>query len=309
VFSLSYRSIIPQAYAGAKVFHKQGITGTGIGVAIFDSGIAYHPDFSDQQPIAFCDLLSGASIPYDDYSHGTHVAGIIASRRTGIAPGVSLIVIKVLDRQGNGTVDSFIGGIQWLLTHYRQYNVRIVNISMGGSPARLQEEEARLNHWVAKLWHAGLVVCCSAGNNGPIPGSIIAPGSCPNVITVGSSDGRFFSSAGPSRPYITKPEVVAPGLHILSTYPKGGYGTKSGTSMSVPFLSGYCALLLQCNPSLSNDAVKIRLMNAATPLPRLPYHVQGAGVVQLDRLLYRELSGASVIPSSNKKRDGSSSLL
>lgn len=250
-----------------------------------DSGLAPHPDFAGHRIITFRDFIANAAYPYDDYTHGTHVAGILSSSRIGIAPESRLIGLKVLDKNGNGSTDIFIEAIKWILEYKEYYQIQIVNISIGGTNPELKREKNRLNLWVTKLWEAGLIVCCSAGNNGPDPDSITAPGNCKKVITVGSYDGKHFSSAGPLLPYITKPELVAPGLHILSTKPGGGYSIKNGTSMSVPFISGACALLLQKKPYLTNDQIKIRLMEAAYTVPYLPYNMQGAGIVNLSKLL------------------------
>lgn len=277
---------IPAEISGANLLHKEGITGKNITVAVMDSGFASHPDISHDRIIAFRDFISGHNTPYDDYSHGTHVAGIIGGTRTGIAPECNFVCLKVLDRTGNGSTDIFIEGIKWILAHQRDYQIHIVNISIGGNTEELRSENNRLNIWVSQLWEAGLTVCCSAGNNGPSPNSIAAPGNCKKVITVGSSDGRHFSSAGPLLPYISKPELAAPGMNILSLKPGGGYSKKSGTSMSVPFVSGSCALLMQCKPWLTNDQIKIRLMEAAYPVPYLPYNLQGAGILNLNKLVH-----------------------
>lgn len=275
---------IPAIVSGAAPLHEKGITGKNITVAVMDSGLSYHPDIVSDQILAFHDFISNKKLPYDDYSHGTHVTGIIASKKIGIAPECNLISLKVLDKQGNGSTDIFIEGIKWILCKHQEYNIRIVNISIGGTNTELKKEKNRLNLWVTKLWEEGIIVCCSAGNNGPAPDSITAPGNCKKVITVGSYDGKHFSSAGPLLPFITKPELVAPGLHILSTKPGGGYSIKNGTSMSVPFISSACALLLQKHPELTNDQIKIRLMESAYTVPYLPYNMQGAGVVSLPRL-------------------------
>lgn len=276
---------IPAILSGAARLHQQGITGKNITVAVMDSGLAPHPDFASHRILAFQDFVAAMPALYDDYSHGTHVTGILSSSRIGVAPECNLISLKVLDRNGNGTTDIFINGIQWILEHQHVYDIRIVNISVGGTNTELKQEKNRLNLWVTKLWEAGIIVCCSAGNNGPTPGSITAPGNCRKVITVGSYDGKHFSSAGPLLPYITKPELVAPGYHILGTKPGGGYSMKNGTSMSVPFISGACALVLQKKPYLTNDQIKIRLMEAAYTVPYLPYNMQGAGIVNLSKLL------------------------
>lgn len=298
---------IPAQYFNAIPFHKQGITGKNVTVAVMDSGIALHPDIHPSRILAFEDFVGASSRPsgnnftrysrplrqtppadfYDDFSHGTHVAGIIASEKIGIAPECNLISLKVLDHRGNGSSEQFVEALKWLLPHQDSYNIQILNISVGGSQAYLKNENAPLNFWVNKLWENGITICCSAGNNGPLPDSITAPGSCKKIITVGSSDGKHYSSAGPLLPYITKPELVAPGTHILSLKPGGGYHIKSGTSMSVPFISGACALLLQLYPNLTNDQIKIRLMEAAHTVPYLPYNMQGAGILSLQKLLHR----------------------
>ena len=261
------------------------ITGKQITVAVMDSGLSPHPDISSDRILAFKDFTADRIFPYDDYSHGTHVTGIIASSKIGIAPDCLLVSLKVLDQNGNSSTETFINGIKWILENQTLYQIRIVNISIGGSSHQLKEHSSILNLWVTRLWEAGIIVCCSAGNKGPRPNSIPAPGNCKKIITVGSSDGKCFSSAGPLVPYITKPEVVAPGTNIISTKSGGGYTTKSGTSMSVPFISGYCALLLEQRPYLTNDQVKLQLMHAAVPIPHLPYNVQGAGNVNLLTLL------------------------
>jgi serine protease AprX len=250
-----------------------------------DSGLAPHKEIALNRILTFKDFISDRNFIYDDYSHGTHVTGIAAAKNIGIAPDCKLVILKVLDHQGNSETDLFIQAIKWILSHHRIYNIRIVNISIGGNSLELQNENNRLNVWIKKLWENGIIVCCSAGNNGPAPGSISAPGNCREVITVGSYDGRHFSSAGPISSYITKPELVAPGYHILSLKPDDGYSIKSGTSMSVPFISGYCALLLQIRPHYSNNEVKMRLMDSAYNVPYLPYNMQGAGIVSLNKLL------------------------
>lgn len=280
---MSVSAKIPAIISGAVPIHNKGITGKNITIAVMDSGLFPHPDIPNI-PV-FIDLVAGIKTPYDDFSHGTHVSGIIASRRIGVAPGCNIIGIKVLDKRGNGKTATFIEGIKWIIQNKERYQIRIANISIGGTNKELKNDKNLLNLWVTKLWETGIIVCCSAGNNGPTPDTITAPGNCKKVITVGSYDGKHFSSAGPLLPYITKPELVAPGTNILSTKPYGGYSIKSGTSMSVPFISGICALLLEKSPYLTNDQIKIRLMEAAYTVPYLPYNMQGAGVVNLPKLL------------------------
>ena len=282
---MSASSKIPALVSGAAAFHEQGITGKEVTIAIMDSGLAPHKEIDTGRILTFEDFVYNRKIPYDDYSHGTHVTGIAAAEKIGIAPESNLVILKVLDNRGNSETDLLIDAVKWVLKHYQLYNIRIVNISIGGNSEELRHENNRLNVWIKRLWEHGIIVCCSAGNNGPKEGSISAPGNCRDVITVGSYDGGHFSSAGPLRPYITKPELVAPGYHILSLKPGDSYTIKSGTSMSVPFISGYCALLLQTRPNFSNYQVKQHLMDSAYNVPYLPYNMQGAGIVNLKRLL------------------------
>lgn len=282
---MSALSKIPAVVSGADQFHQLGITGKNITIAVMDSGLAPHKEIERDRILAFHDLTLGKTVLYDDYSHGTHVTGIAAASSIGIAPECNLVILKVLDKNGNSQTDLFIEGIKWILAHKNIYNIRVLNISIGGNSDELKREYNRLNTWIKMLWDSGVVVCCSAGNNGPVPGSISAPGNCKEVITVGSYDGKHFSSAGPLLPYITKPELVAPGYRIVSLKPYSGYSIKSGTSMSVPFISGMCALLLQIEPSLTNNQIKTRLMDSAYNIPFLPYNMQGAGIVNLKRLL------------------------
>ncbi|MCR5702496.1 MAG: S8 family serine peptidase [Lachnospiraceae bacterium] len=282
---MSVVSKIPVNVSGASQFHKAGITGNGTTIAFLDSGLAPHDNIKRSRILAFRDFVNDSVKIYDDYSHGTHVTGIAAATSIGIAPECNLVILKILDSKGHSDTELFIKAIKWILIHHQSYNIRIVNISIGGNTATLCAKDNLINTWIKKLWSRDIIVCCSAGNNGPTPDSICAPGNCPEVITVGSYDGRNFSSAGPISENITKPEVVAPGHHILSLNTTNGYSIKSGTSMSVPFISGYCALLLQIEPSLSNENVKNHLMNCAYNVPYLPYNMQGAGIVSLDKLL------------------------
>lgn len=281
---MSVSSNLPHLLFHTESLRKKNITGKNVTIAVLDSGLAMHPDIEKKRILRFTDMISGKLNCYDDFSHGTHVTGIFASSKIGIAPECNIVSIKVLDKRGKGSPDTLIEGIKWILTYHEYYQIKIVNISIGGSYDKLGTEANRINFWVSRLWNAGITVCCSAGNEGSKPGSITAPGSCHPVITVGSSDGSHFSSAGPLLPYITKPELAAPGNNIISLKPYGGYTIKSGTSMSVPFISGSCALLLQVEPSLTNNQIKERLMDACYPVPYLPYNVQGAGLLSLKKL-------------------------
>lgn len=276
---------------------KTKYTGKGIGVAVLDTGIYPHVDFSGRI-WAFRDFISGRRTPYDDNSHGTHVSGIIGGdgtgsggRITGIAPGCGLIVLKVLDQMGNGRKEDVLKAFAWISEHKLRYGIRIVNISVG-TTCRTVKDHRMLIRGVEKLWDEGMVVVAAAGNQGPRPGSITAPGSSRKIITVGCSDmltgKEAISGRGPTFECICKPDIVAPGSHIMSCAPglDNGYGRKSGTSMSTPLVSGACALMLEKNPFLSNMEIKMKLMESAQDLG-LPKNLQGWGKFDLVHFMER----------------------
>ena len=281
-----------------------GLTGKGIGVAILDSGIGNHVDFRGKRNrvVAFKDCVNGKTAPYDDSSHGSHVAGIIGSNGVdinnniiGVAPGCNLIAVKVLDAKGNGKVSHVINGLRWIVANKDKYNIRVVNISVGTPVKSRLDEESLLIQEVNKVWDAGLVVVVAAGNTGPDIMTITTPGISRKVITVGSWDkvkvrndkdsAKVYSGRGPTVACIKKPDIVAPGTNIFScNNTLRGYALKSGTSMSTPIVSGAVALLLEKEPQLTNKEVKIRLRDTATDLGE-NWRVMGSGRINIKKLL------------------------
>ena len=266
---------------------KSFYTGKGIGVCILDTGIYEHIDFTGRI-WAFYDFLAFKRRPYDDNGHGTHVAGLVAGDGTasmgkyrGAAPGCGIIALKVLDRYGNGSQDDVLRALRWIREYRQQYRIRVVNISVG-TTCNSKRNHARLLESVEQLWDEGVVVVTAAGNQGPRPGSITAPGSSKKVITVGSSDlleGRSaISGRGPTAECVCKPDIVAPGNKIMSCVPGKPYSycVKSGTSMSTPLVTGAIACALEKNPALTNTDIKTMLMNSADDMG-LPQNLQGWG--------------------------------
>ena len=266
---------------------KSFYTGKGIGVCILDTGIYEHIDFTGRI-WAFYDFLAFKRRPYDDNGHGTHVAGLVAGDGTasmgkyrGAAPGCGIIALKVLDRYGTGSQDDVLRALRWIRENRQQYRIRVVNISVG-TTCNSKRNHARLLESVEQLWDEGVVVVTAAGNQGPRPGSITAPGSSKKVITVGSSDlleGRSaISGRGPTAECVCKPDIVAPGSKIMSCVPGKpySYGVKSGTSMSTPLVTGAIACALEKNPALTNTDIKTMLMNSADDMG-LPQNLQGWG--------------------------------
>jgi serine protease AprX len=310
-----------------------GLTGAGVGVAVIDSGIApWHNDltnrsttlypYGDQRVSAFVDFVNGQIAPYDDEGHGTHVAGILAGngfdsdgRHSGVAPDASLVVLKVLDANGQGTISDMIAALDWVLANHAQYNIRVVNMSVGaGISESYMTDPVTLA--AKRVVDAGIVVVAAAGNNGrnlldqAQYGGILAPGNAPWVLTVGGSSHEgtanraddvmaSFSSRGPTyKDYAAKPDLVAPGKGSLSLADPWGtfywsksqflsdgsgfspfksYLSLSGTSMSAPVVSGTVALMLQANPSLTPNAVKAILQYTAQVYPGYDALTQGAG--------------------------------
>ncbi|MGI6006274.1 MAG: S8 family peptidase [Ruminococcus sp.] len=275
---------------------KNRYTGRGIGVAVLDTGIYPHVDF-DQRIVCFQDFVQKRSWPYDDNGHGTHVAGIIAGSGKasggtcrGVAPQSHLVCLKVLDAAGNGMQQNTIRALEWLLGNYKKYGIRVVNISVGSITQNHRQHE-RLIQAVESVWDEGMVVVTAAGNGGPNPGSITAPGSSKKVITVGSSDMldqyQMLSGIGPTRECICKPDIVCKGHDILSCKASPGgreYTRKSGTSMSTPYISGAAALALEKDPLLTNVEIKMMLKGCAKDLG-MSHNRQGWGEFDLEKFL------------------------
>jgi serine protease AprX len=228
-----------------------GYNGTGIGVAVVDSGIAPHSAL-DSRVVARVNLVSWeASSSGDLYGHGTHVAGIIGGNTSaakhvttafagGSAPGVKLIDVRVLGATGVGYTSDVIAGIDWAVANRFRYGIRVINLSLGhavSEPAAIDP----LCQAVARAVQAGVVVVASAGNYGltstgaPVLGGITSPGNSPFAITVGAIDTAGtttrsddavapYSSKGPTRyDLAVKPDVVAPGTKLVSLEANGSY--------------------------------------------------------------------------------------
>lgn len=306
------------------------ISGRGVGVAIIDSGIdATHDDLTPHwwsirsSPVAaFVDFVNGKTTPYDDNGHGTHVAGIIAgngydslSIQAGVAPGASLTALKVLDAGGHGTISTIIAALDWVAQNHAQYNIRVVNMSVGANINESYETDP-LTLAAKRVVDAGVVVVAAAGNIGKNAagatqyGGITAPGNAPWVLTVGASSTNGtttraddtladFSSRGPTNvDYLAKPDLVAPGVGTVSLaahnslflttearYLMAGlvgtnptpYLALSGTSMASPVVAATIALMLEANPALTPNGVKAILEYTAQVYPNYNPLQQGAG--------------------------------
>ncbi len=284
---------------GADYAYRKRLTGQGGCIAFLDTGICAHPDFNGRI-VGWKDFVHNRPSPYDDCGHGTHVAGIAAGdgsmsqgRFRGVAPGCSLVVLKVLDRLGNGSIAHLCRSVDWLLANQYRYHIRVVNISLCSGLGKLHPEDSPFVKKIESLWDAGIVVVAAAGNQGPGSYTIGAPGNSRRIITVGSRDSfiytqtarQHFSGEGPTHNCICKPDLIAPGARVTSCHNGAKpYIARSGTSMSAPMVAGAIALCLEAHPEDTPKKIKIRLKQSSTDL-HLPHYQQGWGFLSIRNLL------------------------
>jgi subtilisin family serine protease len=352
----------------ADKLHKEGIDGSGITIAVIDTGI-----WTEQQQVAeglaidtsgrdrilaqynatlgkstsgpiLDQLTTSPGLGADGYGHGTHVASVALSSLTegkskgkghgsplynGIAPNADLVVVKAFDDLGLGSYLDVIRAVDWVVQNKDSYGIRVLNLSFSGEAHSYYWDDP-LNQAVMAAWQSGIVVVASAGNRGPDPMTIGVPGNVPYIITVGAMSDRLsnspsddflasFSSTGPTFEGFVKPEIVAPGGHVMGLMSKdswiatehpefhdgGNYFVMSGTSQATAIVSGVAALLLEADPTLTPDEVKCRLMSTARPATtggggngqpnRLAYSVfqQGAGLVNARDAVDSDASGCA----------------
>ena len=284
-------------------------TGSGVTVAILDTGIAMHPDFADRV-IGFRDFVGTSRMPYDDCGHGTHVAGCLCGNGAcsgglyaGVAPGCRILSGKVLDDKGDGTISNMAAGIEWVLDSRELYQIKILNISVSMGETDHVRMMQYLVSCLEKVWDAGIFVVVAAGNKGPAAGSISPLGASRKVVTVGCHDGNSvhgrqnscesYSGRGPTCAELKKPDIVAPGTDIMSCSAgfrqtvrgcRDAYIVKNGTSMSTPLVAGAAALCLQKYPEYSNEQLKRRILWSASDLGE-SWSKQGWGMLNVARSL------------------------
>ncbi len=281
-------------------------TGEGVGVAVIDTGIDGDlPDFADEygdsRVVAAVVTNPDAKTAADTYGHGTHVAGIIAgdgSRRSlgdaswgkyvGVAPRANLIAIKAADDEGRGTILDAIYGLQFAVDHKDEFNIRVVNLSLSSTVAESYRTDP-LDAAVESAYFHGILVVAAVGNRGTAAdATAYAPGNDPFALSVGAVDDQGtadrgddtiadWSSAGVTQDGYAKPEIAAPGAHMVSTLAKGSafaemcpscvvdddYIRLGGTSMAAPVVSGVAALLFQQHADWTPEQVKSTLIQTA----------------------------------------------
>ncbi len=303
------------------------LDGSGVTVAVIDTGInANLPDFSGR--VVCIDQSAAGTGCGDGHGHGTHVAGIIAGRDTqgryiGVAPKARVISVKVADNNGAATAQDLVRGLQWVYNNRSTYNIRIVNVSMGGAVAESYKNSA-VDAYVEQLWLNGVTVIASSGNRGTAADAgDYAPANDPFAITVGALDETtgtagyndslaYYSSRGTTQDGFRKPEVIAPGRQVPSTLASSSaviarahperivdstYIRSSGTSMAAPVVTGSLALVLQKYPSLTPDQLKWLVVNTTSGYSG---QSDSAGYITPATLLQRIVqSGLSAIGRAN----------
>jgi serine protease AprX len=288
-----------------------GYTGKGVGVAVIDTGIQGDlPDFrtsetdSTSRVIATAVVNPAASSVDDTFGHGTHVAGLIAGnganrpagdplqgKYSGVAPDANLIAVKADDGHGNASVLDVIDGLQFVVDHKTDYNIRVANLSLRSTVAESYRTDP-LDAAVEQAWFSGITVVAAAGNDGSVADAVsYAPANDPYTITVGGVDDMgtqstgddklaTWSSRGTSQDGFQKPEVVAPGAHMISTIPAGSeytslcvtcmvdgeYFKVGGTSMAAGVVSGEVAQLAQKYPEYSPNQLKQAVIERTRPV-------------------------------------------
>jgi serine protease AprX len=319
---------------GATGLQLAGTTGAGVVIAVLDTGMSTyaHPYDYDgwsgrviqEVDFAASNGATGWANVVDGYGHGTQITSVMGSSAKdvaglpyGVAPGAQFIIVRAFNANGSGSYSSVISGLNWIVAHQAKYNIRIVNLSLGATPQSTYWNDP-LNQAVMKAWQAGIVVVAAAGNAGPAAQTIEVPGNVPYIITVGAMTDNYtpwnssnwklasFSSTGPTYEGFVKPEILAPGGHVIGTMPNNTSQTTtltseifgsavnpvtlfplSGTSQAAAVTSGAVALLLQSQPSLTPDQVKCKLMASAQPAVNPSNHLaysifqQGAGMINV----------------------------
>jgi serine protease AprX len=284
---------------GADKLWAAGITGRGIGVAVVDSGISGgKPDFAaggGGSRVAANVVVSSATRSGDEVGHGTHVSGIVAGNSLnrdvsdpsygayiGIAPDAELIMLKVADDAGEATMIDVITALQYAVDHRDELGIDVLNLSMSSDTAGASYLDDPINAAVEYVWHSGIVVVVAAGNRGTAADAVrYPPGNDPYAISVGATDElgtpnpaddvtAAYSSRGTTQDGALKPDVLAPGEHIVAPLAVGSafarlcpacvvadeYLRIGGTSMAAPVVAGAAALLLQARPNLNPDQIK-----------------------------------------------------
>ncbi|HVA47238.1 MAG TPA: S8 family serine peptidase [Pirellulales bacterium] len=281
---------------GTQEQQQYGYNGAGYSIAILDTGIDYNnPAFAGRY-LGGWNFVANNNNPMDDNGHGTHVAGIIASadpNHLGVAPGVNIIALKVLDSTGTGSFGNVDLALQWVAQHQQQYHIAAVNMSLGAGNFASTEPWTMLDSDLETLRNDGVFVAASSGNSyysyGSQPG-LAFPAINNLVVSVGAVwNGNYGSVtwADGAQDYTTASDqitsftqrslqldILAPGAFITSTYLNDTFATMAGTSMASPVVAAAAVDIREALDSVGRDS-------QATPQEILSI-MQGTGVSIVD---------------------------
>ena len=282
-----------------RVWNELGITGAGIVIGQSDSGADFnHPELLDSyrglndgqlfHDGNWFDPWQATTSPTDDNGHGTHTLGTILGNSTGVAPDAQWFACANLDRNlANPAL--YLDCLQFMLAPFPQggdpfvdgdplRSAHVLNNSWGCPEKHEGCDADSLKTAVLSLRNAGIFIVVSAGNEGPACETITSPLAIyDEVFSVGAVDSNNniakFSSTGPVTTdgiTLTKPDIAAPGVDVLSALPGGSYGRNSGTSMAGPHVAGVVALIWSANPALIGDIERTEEILRASATPFTP---------------------------------------
>lgn len=231
-------------------------TGAGVRAYIIDTGIRFtHSDFGGRASSGF-DAIDGGSAD-DCHGHGTHVASTVGGSTFGVAKGVALVAVRVLDCNGSGALSGVISGVDWAVGNHAAGQPAVANMSLGGGAS------SSLDQAINRLINDGVTVAVAAGNSSADACSG-SPSRVPGALTVAASDRNDALASFSNRGSCV--DIIAPGVNITAAWRTGDTATNtiSGTSMATPHGAGAAAKFLQANPSASPPSVISALVQAST---------------------------------------------
>jgi serine protease AprX len=299
---MSSTTLLPEiSPATGQTLHRRGLTGRGVGIAVIDSGVSAPDAFGDRLVIGPDATADGGTDAHglDRTGHGTHLAGIAAGARTGVAPGAHVVSVKVAGEGGATDPMDVVAAIDWAVANRRQLQLGVVLLAFGADQLGMTDPLAEA---VARAWRAGLVVVTSAGNEGDAP--LPTPAHIDQVLTVGAAelvDGAWqrcdFSNIGRAG---ERADLLAPGASVVGPVAPGAVEAPessfvgehhvkgTGSSQAAAVAAGAAALLLEADPGLTPDEVKAVLTASAI---RIDDPAAGAGTLDLEVALAYLASG------------------